>query len=171
VPPDESTFGVIPDALKPVNRLAAGRITEPVHMNEVDSNQNRFQNPEIEHLTDGKIVSTPSNSLFDTLNTFLAGVVASRSKISSPPDPFKQSSKPVSQVISEDDFSLSKESKDASRTMIRFDDKGRTVLPLANGRFSLDTLSVYTPKNSTFLKPEKTTVYNKNANFIKVNIL
>jgi hypothetical protein len=114
-----------------------------------------------------------SSSIFQTLNAFLAGVIPNGIR-SSPLGHPKKTSKPVSQSIQDDDFGLSKESKDdestASPPKPRLDEKGRTVLPLANGRFSLETLSVYTPKNSTFLKPEKT-MYNKNANLIKVSIL
>ena len=51
--------------------------------------------------------------------------------------------------------------------------KRKVILPLgANGQFSLDTLSVYTAKNKTNLKPDlKYSSVNLNSNFIKVNIL
>jgi len=51
------------------------------------------------------------------------------------------------------------------------DKRGKTVLPLANGRFSLDTLSVYTSSNNTNLRPEKSSKNKANSNLIRVNVL
>ena len=56
------------------------------------------------------------------------------------------------------------------KTIETEDKRGKTVLPLVNGRFSLDTLSVYTGKNRTHLKPEKYSP-NSNSNLIHINIL
>ena len=62
--------------------------------------------------------------------------------------------------------------KNVRKTVETEDKKQKVVLPLANGQFLLDTLSVYTPKNKTNLKPDKKPAsLNLNSNFIKVNIL
>jgi hypothetical protein len=56
------------------------------------------------------------------------------------------------------------------KTIETEDKRGKTVLPLVNGRFSLETLSVYTGKNRTSLKPEKYSP-NSNSKLIHINIL
>jgi hypothetical protein len=57
------------------------------------------------------------------------------------------------------------------KTVESEDKRVKTVLPLANGRFSLDTLSVYTSSNKTNLKPEKSSKNKANSNLIRINVL
>jgi len=75
-------------------------------------------------------------------------------------------------VMNDVDVDVDVPTKNVRKTVESEDKKQKVVLPLANGQFLLDTLSVYTPKNKTNLKPDKNpSSLNLNSNFIKVNIL
>ena len=124
------------------------------------------------HDPQSEVKLSKTSSTFDmgSLTSFLSGITPSLSK----PVENKQVKDTSSTSSSEVQSSLNVQAQPtrAWRKTIESEDKrGKTVLPLANGRFSLDTLSIYTSTNKTNLRPEKSSKNKANSNLIRVNVL